>query len=172
MGYARTLAIALFNGGARRWCAIAIIDLLTLPQWGLGNFFCPWWAALELNQETLRCRILSPYYNSLLVALPRHNIQIGPVRLPISPTAHIFRILKVCWPSPYTLFNLHLYSTNEETRSELRGATSNFRPQSKTYAAHPLERVRHYSHAGLIACNFHPPFRNCYLITNQSSIKH
>ena len=37
------------------------------------NNLGPWWAALDLNQETLRCRILSPYYNSLFVALPRHN---------------------------------------------------------------------------------------------------
>lgn len=53
MGYARTLAIALFNGGARRICAIAIIDLLTLPQWGLGNFSLPLVSRLGVEPRNL-----------------------------------------------------------------------------------------------------------------------
>ena len=53
MGYARTLAIALFNGGARRICAIAIIDLLTLPQWGVGNFSLPLVSRLGVEPRNL-----------------------------------------------------------------------------------------------------------------------
>ena len=56
--------------------------------------------------------------------------------------------------------NLQPYSISEETRSELRGATPNFRPQrvstSSTISGKP---VLLHSHAGLITYNFHPPFR-------------
>ena len=61
---------------------------------------------------------------------------------------------KVCWPSPYTLFNLHLYSTNGETRSELRGATSNFRPQS--FDQVPCRND---------CLQLSPAIQKCYLIT-------
>ena len=98
----------------------------------------------------LRRRILSPILIAVSVFRPRHYFI--PVRCVYQFRQRlIFRNLKkFCWPSPYTLFNLHLYSTNGETRSELRGATSNFRPQF----------LRTKPHAGLITYNFHPPFRN------------
>ena len=130
MGYARTLAIALFNGGARRICAIAIIDLLTLPQWGLGNFSLPLVSRLGVEPRNLAV----PDFKSVLQFAVR-----GFTKTQLYKSVRcvyqfrqrlIFRNLKVCWPSPYTLFNLHLYSTNGETRSELRGATPNFWPQS------------------------------------------
>ena len=64
-------------------------------------------------------------------------------------------------PSPYQLFNLQPYSTNEETSLSLQCVHYKLlAPVLAPFYPSPLEGVTSTkSHAGLTTYNFHPPFR-------------
>ena len=82
--------------------------------------------------------------------IPRHNLQIGLVRLPIPPTTHIFRNLKSFADLRHTLCLTFTYIQpvgRHGLSFEERPLTSG--PSLSTK-----------SHAGMTTCNFHPPFRN------------
>lgn len=64
--------------------------LADIASMGARQFsFAPEGVALDLNQEALRRRILSPYNQLLFVSFTKTLYTTGPVRLPIPPTTHI-----------------------------------------------------------------------------------